>query len=149
MTSKQKISGEYREWQYPRVASFLPLILFIPAVWVVAAPFNTNNGMFVGLVFALISAILKIISAKHINISNDSINLGNASIPKKFIGQVTEIPAEDQFAARGSNLDARAFVFLKYGLPQMVKIEINDPKDPTPYVLISTRNASELIAALA
>lgn len=138
----------YREWQYPRISSFFPLVLFIPAVWIVAAPFSTNIGLFIGAALALLAAILKLSAAKHISISADSITLGDAEIPRKIIGTVSSISQSEQFAARGSNLDARAFVFLKYGLPGMVKVEIKDPKDPTPYLLIATRNADELVAAL-
>jgi len=31
----------------------------------------------------------------------------------------------------------------------MVKVKVNDPKDPTPYLLIATRNSVALVAALS
>ena len=139
----------YREWQYPRISSFLPLLLFIPAVWIVAAPFDTNLGIFIGAGFAILGAILKISSAKYITVSSDSISLGDATIPRRALGSIEKIDQTNQFAERGSKLDARAFVFIKYGLPEMIKIENTDTKDPTPYLLISTRNAEKLIDALA
>ncbi|MFM6977471.1 MAG: DUF3093 domain-containing protein [Micrococcales bacterium] len=138
----------YREWQYPRISSFVPLVLFIPAIWIVAAPFNTNIGLFVGLGFAILGGVLKLTAAKHISITSELITLGDATIPLKAIGAASKISSSDQFAARGSQLDSRAFVFIKYGLPEMVKIEIKDTNDPTPYVLISTRRADDLIEAL-
>lgn len=138
----------YREWQYPRIGSFLPILLFVPAVWIVAAPFNTNIGFLIGIVLAILSSVLKLATSRIITLTNDSLILGDAKIPRQAIGEITKIAKEDQFAARGSNLDARAFVFMKYGLPGLIRIEIEDPKDPTPYLLVSTRNADALMSAL-
>lgn len=121
----------------------------MPAVWIVAAPFDTNIGLFIGLAFSIIGTVLKLSASAHISISSTDLVLGKAAIPLKALGAARIIQKTDHFAARGSNLDARAFVFLKYGLPEMVKIEIKDPKDPTPYLLISTRNAQGLIEALS
>jgi hypothetical protein len=138
----------FREWQYPRIASFLPVLLFVPAVWLVGAPLNSDAGFYVGILFALIAIALKLKTSKHIEINQENLILGNAVLPKQILGKATAIPKEDQFNERGAGLDARAFVFLKYGLPEMVKIEVIDPKDPTPYLLISTRSAEKLISAL-
>ncbi|MEY4500056.1 MAG: hypothetical protein RL101_300 [Actinomycetota bacterium] len=138
----------YREWQYPRVASFLPVILFVPAVWLVGAPLHTDIGLYVGLVFALIAIALKLKTSKHIEVNKDSLILGDAELPRKILGKVTIVDKDDHFFERGAGLDARAFVFLKYGLPEMVKIEIADADDPTPYLLISTRSAEKLLSVL-
>jgi len=138
----------FNEWQYPRISSFIPVLLFIPAVWIVGAPFNTDAGFFVGLGFALLTTVLKLSNSKHIRVTKAELKLGNASIPRKVLGKAMMIAKDDQFAARGVNLDARAFVFIKYGLPEMVRIENLDPSDPTPYLLVSTRKAKELVDAL-
>lgn len=138
----------YREWQYPRIGSFLPLVLFIPAVWIVAAPFDTNIGFLIGIGLAIIGTVLKLATSKRITLTQDSLILGDATIPRQAIGEVTKISKVEQFAARGSDLDARAFVFIKYGLPDLLKIRIEDHDDPTPYLLVSTRNADAFLLAL-
>ncbi len=138
----------YREWQYPRLASFLPLLLFIPAIWLVGAPLKTDLGLPLGIAFTLVATLLKLRNAKHIKITKEALILGDAVIPKSILGKKEIIGSQDQFFERGARLDSRAFVFLKYGLPGMVKIEINDPSDPTPYVLISSRSAAKLIESL-
>jgi hypothetical protein len=69
-------------------------------------------------------------------------------IPRKALGKAISVSAQDQFTERGSNLDSRAFLALKSGLPGLVKIEVTDDEDPTPYLLISTRRASELVELL-
>jgi hypothetical protein len=139
----------FTEWQYPRIGSFLPLVLFVPAIWIVGAPFQTNIGVAIGASFAVVVAGLKLKNSKSIRVTRDALQLGDAVIPRKHLGKVEVIPKEKQFFERGANLDSRAFVFLKYGLPEMVRIEIIDKKDPTPYLLVSTRYASRLVSALS
>jgi hypothetical protein len=146
MASNEK--AIYNEWQYPRVSSFAPLILLIPAIWIVAAPFNTDIGLAIGAFLAGVAALLKLRTAKRIVVTEKLLLLGSAQIPRTALGRVEIVPSDHHFAERGSKLDARAFVFLKYGLPEMVKISVTDPKDPTPYILISTRNAKQLRACL-
>jgi hypothetical protein len=138
----------YREWQYPRAASFLPVLLFVPAVWLVGAPLQTDAGLYVGIVLALLTSALKLKAAKSIEVNQDNLILGDAVLPRKVLGSITKIEKEDQFFERGAGLDSRAFVFLKYGLPEMVKIEVADAKDPTPYLLVSTRSAEKLMSVL-
>lgn len=139
----------YRERQLPPAYSFVPPLLFIPAIWVVAAPFDGYIGLAIGVAIFLIVTALKVLGAQEIIVDNKFLQLGKARIPLKVLGKITVVSKAEQFAARGPKLHANAFAFLKYGLPEMIQIEINDPKDPTPYVLISTRNAQELKQALS
>jgi hypothetical protein len=44
-------------------------------------------------------------------------------------------------------LDTRAFTRFQIGVKSLVKIELVDPQDPTPYWLIATRNP-EVLAGL-
>lgn len=148
MVPSQENSSDYSEWQLPRANSFLPVLLLIPAIWIVAAPFNASLGLVFGVLAAVATTIIKITNAKRIAVTKNDIVLGSAKIPRKVLGEVEIIENKDQFANRGPALDSRAFVFIKYGLPGMVKIAVNDKADPTPYLLISTRRPEALAAAL-
>ena len=149
MSASGNVSVNYSEWLYPRISSFLPLVMLIPAVWIVGAPLGTDLGLLIGLMLALIAAAIKLKSAPRIQVTTNELILGNAKIPLAALGQVSLIAKEEQFFERGAKLDARAFVFFKYGLPELLKIENRDKNDPTPYLLVSTRRAAELIKALS
>jgi len=146
MNADQKLL--FQERQTPRISSFLPLLMLPPAMWLVGAPFNTLAGLYLGVASALLIGYLKIKNSRHIEVTTTHLILGDAKLPRKVLGRIELVEPKQQFFERGAKLDARAFVFLKYGLPNMVKVEVNDPKDPTPYVLISTRKAQELVKAL-
>ena len=149
MPASENLSVEYSEWLYPRISSFLPLLMLIPAIWIVGAPLGTDLGFFFGLLIALVAGAIKLAGAPKITVSNDHLNLGKASIPRTAIGKIEMIDKSDQFFERGAKLDARAFVMFKYGLPDLLKIEINDKNDPTPYLLVSSRRGKDLIKSLS
>ena len=53
----------------------------------------------------------------------------------------------EELASRASFLDV-AWLLLRGWIPGVVKIELTDADDPTPYWLVSTRNPAALAAAL-
>ena len=50
---------------------------------------------------------------------------------------------------RGVRLDARAYLLIRGWIPGLVRVELDDPDDPTPYWLVSTRHPVRLAAALS
>ena len=48
----------------------------------------------------------------------------------------------------GRDADARAYLLLRPYLKRAVRVEINDPADPTPYWLVGTRRPEDLAEAL-
>lgn len=56
--------------------------------------------------------------------------------------------AEEVRLQLGPGLDANAKLAIRGDIKKLLKIEIVDPTDPTPYVLISTRNPEALASAL-
>ena len=138
----------YREFQIANLSSFLPNLLIAPAVWLVFAPINDQIGLVTSIALTLASIAIRIFTTRTIAVTPDSLRIGNAVIPRKALGEAVSVSAQDQFTERGSNLDSRAFLALKSGLPGLVKIQVTDAEDPTPYLLISTRRASELVELL-
>jgi hypothetical protein len=148
MAESEEQTTLYREFQIANVSSFLPNLLVAPAVWLVFAPINDQIGLVSSIVLTLASIAIRIVTTRTIEVTPLSLRIGNALIPRKALGKAVSVATQDQFTERGSNLDSRAFLALKSGLPGLVKIEVTDDEDPTPYLLISTRRASELVDLL-
>jgi hypothetical protein len=148
MAESEEQTTLYREFQIANVSSFLPNLLVAPAVWLVFAPINDQIGLVSSIVMTLASIAIRIVTTRTIEVTPLSLRIGNALIPRKALGKAVSVATQDQFTERGSNLDSRAFLALKSGLPGLVKIEVTDDEDPTPYLLISTRRASELVDLL-
>ena len=69
-------------------------------------------------------------------------------IPLKLLGKAEVIEREHQFEELGRNLDARAWLCIQASVKKLVKVELQDPNDPTPYWLITTRHPEELAALI-
>lgn len=74
--------------------------------------------------------------------------VGRARLPLDVIARTALVPASAKSAALGRQLDPEAFVQHRPWVKQMVLIVLDDPDDPTPYWLVSTRRPAELLAAV-
>jgi len=111
------------------------------------APFNALLGSIFGLAGTLVIVVLMIVSSPTITVSATEVHVGRATITRKLLGNVTVIDKQDQHLAKGPQLDARAYLSLQPSVSGLIRLEIKDPKDPTPYWLFSTRKP-DLVAEL-
>jgi hypothetical protein len=75
--------------------------------------------------------------------------VGRATIERRFIGAATAFRGAEATAERGPGLNGLAFLCIRGWIDPVVRIEITDPADRTPYWLASTRRPDELLAALS
>ena len=68
--------------------------------------------------------------------------------PVDHVGDVVPLDAGGTRRLAGRDADARAYLLLRPYLQRAVRIGIDDPADPTPYWLVSTRRPDRLAAAL-
>jgi len=112
---------------YPGVRAWLPYLVLIPlSIWVVAR-----------------------IGSLRVVVSRGECRVGDAHIPVSLIARSAEVPASAKRAALGRQLDPAAFVQHRPWVPTMVLLVLDDPEDPTPYWLVSTRHPQRVLAALA
>lgn len=74
---------------------------------------------------------------------------GGARISLALIGGAEALDKSQTRAIHGVDADARAFLLTRPYLTRAVKVTIDDPADPTPYWLISSRHPKRLAAALS
>lgn len=75
--------------------------------------------------------------------------VGHAHLPIDVIARTAVVPASAKSAALGRQLDPAAYVQHRAWIRQMVLVVLDDPDDPTPYWLVSTRRPERLLEALA
>ncbi|AHI03228.1 membrane protein [Corynebacterium falsenii DSM 44353] len=76
------------------------------------------------------------------------LHVGPASLPADVVSRSLVIPPTAKQAAMGRQLDPAAYVVHKAWIPTMAMIVLDDPDDPTPYWLISSKEPRELLEAL-
>lgn len=138
----------YRERLWPSAGLFIALLLVIPASLLVFLPINA----LVGVIFAVVAyagcTVLLIVTAPVIEVTDTRFTAGRGVLPLEFVGEPTVYEGEDASLQRGRELDARAWMVIRGWVSPVVKVPVNDPADPTPYWLVSTRRPAALVAAL-
>jgi len=126
-------------------------LLFLAASLALAfwAALGTRWGWITMLVEFLGLLFISQRSALTLEVTDSELRVGEANIERKFLGQVEVLTAEEMRKWRGPLSDPASYMALRFWIPAGVKIEINDPADPTPYWLVSSKKAQPLAAALS
>jgi Protein of unknown function (DUF3093) len=80
----------------------------------------------------------------EIVVSPAGLGAGRALLPWWACGAVAVVGSERARAAFGVEADARAYLLLRSYCPGAVRVEVDDPDDPTPYWLLSSRQPERL-----
>lgn len=139
----------YRERLWPAWWVFLSTALVVPASLLVFLPISVPAGIATAVV--VYGAILAVLvgTTPVIEVTDGELRAGRARLPRAVIGGVRVARDADARAERGVRLDARAWLLLRGWVDGVVRVELDDPSDPTPYWLLSSRRPEELAAALA
>jgi len=122
--------------------------LVLPASVLIFLPLSLTVGVTVGLVLWWGSVGLLWIASPRITLGPEGFRAGRAFIEPRDIGSVWTARGDDARAEKGTRLDARAWLVMVPWITPVVKIEITDRDDPTPYWLVSTRRPDALRDAL-
>jgi hypothetical protein len=141
-------AASYNEWVLPSWPSFLPVLLVYPTLWLTFVPFNEPVGVISGILLTAVVVFLMISKSARISVTEGNLTVRHATIGVRFIRAVSIFDGQEAFAERGRNLDSRAYVHFQGSVKTLVKIDISDPQDPTPYWLFSTRQPEKLRKAL-
>lgn len=128
-------------------------------IWLIAAglasacilvfmPISVFAGITGAVVAAIILAVLLILSTPVIRVTPDSLQVGRAQIERRFIGNVEAFRGDDATLQRGPALNATAYMCIRGWISPVVRIEITDPADRTPYWLTSSRHPEKLVQVL-
>ena len=138
----------YRERLWPAAGIYIALTLVIPASLLVFLPINALVGVITAGVLYLGCAGLLTATAPVIEVTGAHFTAGRARLPLDVIGTATAYHGAEATMQRGQRLDARAWLLIRGWVTPVVKIEVTDPRDPTPYWLVSTRKPDDIVAAL-
>jgi hypothetical protein len=132
--------------------------LIVPASWWFAA---AGTGLVVVIILVvthlpvivvLASAVLVTLAvgwllyrySAVIEVSPAGLGAGRALLPWWACGAVCALGGDEVRAAFGVDADARAYLLLRSYCPGAVRVHVDDPDDPTPYWLLSSRRPERL-----
>ncbi|AMB58296.1 DUF3093 domain-containing protein [Microterricola viridarii] len=127
---------------------FVSTALVIPASILVLAPISVPAGIVTAIILYAGCVGLLLLASPRITLTADRLTAGRASVPIAAVAAATSCEGAEAFAERGPRLDARAWLLIRGWVKSVVKVELSDPSDPTPYWLLSSRRPTELAAAI-
>ncbi|MFZ2527131.1 MAG: DUF3093 domain-containing protein [Rhodococcus sp. (in: high G+C Gram-positive bacteria)] len=87
-------------------------------------------------------------SRKELRVADGELVVDGARLPIDVIARGVVVPASAKSAAMGRQLDPAAYLAHRPWVGTMALVVLDDPDDPTPYWLFSTRRPAELLAAV-
>jgi len=136
--------------------------LTVPLAWwalavLLAVTVLGTVGFYRGPVWGLAVAALTLAAATGlfasaavlITVDADELRVGRAVLERRCLGRCRALDAEATERRAGVDADVRAHLVLRPYIATAVEIELDDPDDPVPYWLVSSRRPARLAAALA
>jgi hypothetical protein len=110
----------------PGLATALPYLLLVPSV-------------VVGLWW---------IGRIRVAVTADELIVDDARLPLRYVAKVTPLTALETRDLLGPLAEPYAFVIQRPWVRGAVRVDLDDPADPTPYWLVSSRRPAEFAAAI-
>ena len=84
----------------------------------------------------------------RVRVDGGVLRVGTAALPLRYAGRAEVVDRRDKQAALGPELDPAAFVLHRAWVGPMVRLEVTDPDNPTPYWVFSVREPDRLHTAV-
>lgn len=128
--------------------------------WVLALLFAVTLGVALGYylglgwalgvgVGSLVAVALGFVTASYVlEVDETEIRVGRAVLGREWVAGVRPLDTAGTRARSGVDADARAHLVLRPWVATSVELTLDDPADPVPYWLVSTRRPGALATAL-
>ena len=123
---------------------FLLLSLVI-AIW---AAFDTTATIGAFTAATIVIIYLAFAMRSTISFDGNELRIDRAHIDIKYLGDAKILDSSAMRLLRTRDADPAAYLAIKFWAPVGVKITVVDPRDPTPYWLITSKRGEEIAALL-
>jgi hypothetical protein len=122
--------------------------LFLSLVIAVWAAIGNQPALLTWVASTLILVLIVQKSALTIEVDDKELRAGPAHIELKYIGQVTALDSREMGRLRTRDADPASYLIFRFWRSTGVKVELKDPRDQTPYWLITSKRNTELAEIL-
>ena len=124
---------------------YLMFLSLVVAVW---AAFDNRTAIFTGIAVTVLLIFIALAMKSEITIDSQEIRIGRAHIELKYLDSVEKLTPAQMQLLRTRDADPAAYLGIKFWISSGVKITLKDPRDPTPYLLISSKKSEDLTNTL-
>ena len=101
-----------------------------------------------GLALVGLGAWLARFSSLQVRVDEGGLSVGAARLPATAVGRVEVLRGSSARDARGRDADPHAYYAVRGYVPDAVRVWVDDPGDPVPFWLVSSRHAEDLARTL-
>lgn len=131
-------------WWYP-VALFVAGLL---AAEFHIAGLRLTDWIPFGTLLPLAAFLVWLLGRAELKIADDELRIRGAHLPLRFCSGRVALDAATLRRVVGREGDPQGFVSIRPWIGPGVQLWLDDPEDPTPYWVISTRHPDRVVAAL-
>lgn len=95
-----------------------------------------------------IGAVLYGYGRLDVRVDDDGLSVGRNAIAAEWIAGAEALEGAQAVSALGPEAEVRDFLRTRPYIPDLVRIRIDDPADPHPHWMVSTRRPQELAGAI-
>ena len=140
----------YREWVGPP-----------PSWWVLSVLFSLSWLAAIGFYLGPLAGLLGLLGAQaavtgvflgtavRLRLDGTELTVGRAVLDLTYVSAVRGLDVEATEARTGPDADARAHLVLRPYAKTAVELTLDDPADPVPYWIVSSRRPTQLAEAIA
>jgi Ca2+/Na+ antiporter len=121
---------------------FLSIVL---AIW---AAFDNQIALMALVAVTILLLYIALTMKRVITLDDQELRIGRAHIELKYLDTVTLLTPAEIRLLRTRDADPAAFPALIFWVSTGVKITLKDPRDSTPYWLVSSKKSEELTNTL-
>ena len=122
--------------------------LFLSLVIAVWAAFDNTVALITFITATIAIIYIAFAMRSTITLDGNELRIDRAHIETKYLGKVTILDSEAMRLLRTRDADPAAYLAIKFWTPTGIKIEVIDPRDPTPYWLITSKRGENIAALL-
>ena len=130
-------------------------------IWLLALMLTASLGVAYGFRLGTVSGVVSFVvsqglvswwllaTAPLVVVDDRVFRAGRARLPLQHAGRIAPLDTAQTRDARGRLADPAAYLCLRSWVSRSVLVEVEDPDDPHPYWLVSTRRGRDLAPLLA
>ncbi|GAB3992939.1 DUF3093 domain-containing protein [Nocardioides marmoraquaticus] len=145
-----RTSEDYTERLFVPLRWWVQTTMLLATLWlafVVALPLWVAN-LVTGVIVAAVYGVMVAVGRVSVRVADGELHAGAARIPVHLLGPAEALDPEATRRVHGVEADARAYLLTRPYLRRSVRVPVTDPRDPTPYWLVSTRHPRRLAEAI-
>jgi len=129
------------------VLAFIYFLLFslVIAIW---AAFDNTVTLIAFVASTIAIFYIAFVMRSTITFDGKELRIDRAHIDIKYLGNAKILDSSAMRLLRTRDADPAAYLAIRFWIPTGLKIAVVDPRDPTPYWLITSKRGEEIAALL-